>query len=463
MKKVRWCLWLAFWSMLGSLGACNKLNPTAPVIEPSAETITPKRSTIQLPLLFSIAELEQFINSKLPDTLYNDQSFENQQDNLKLSVVNIGTISLKMAGDELAYAIPLRVNVAVRTKLNQKLNTSFSLILKMKSKLSMTTNWQLVPKTQLHEIHWIEKPKLKVAFIRINITKTVEKHLREKVPSILPLLDQTLAQKLPIKEEITKIWNGIQKPIRINKHLAPFWLKVKPKQVHLQSISGDTKELMLDLVIESFITLVPSGKRPQVALVPLEKLSHKKISTKGFQIYAFAKLPFVELNRLLKKELKGKSVETQGYKITIKQAKLAGSKGKVFLETKIKGATKGTLHFTGTPMVDSLNMVLSITDFDFDVNTENLLVESADWLLHEDVKATIGQSLHLPLAEQVKKVPVLIEKGIAQSKLGNKLNVSFSDFILTPHELVVNNQEIQLLVKIEGDFDLTLDLLKPHL
>ena len=451
---------LVIYLSLGLAFSCQKLDPQAPVIEESNEVITPKLSTIQLPLIFPISDIETLINTKLPDTLVNDQSFENQQDHLKLVITKIGNVEINMIGHELSYAIPLNVHVGLQTKFKKEIKTDFSLILKMKSELTIASNWHLTPHTQLQEIYWIEKPKVKIAFFHVGITKIVEKVIQDKVPSLLPVLDQALADKLPIKEEVSKIWNDIQKPILINKDLKPIWLKATPQQVYLQTFGGNIKELKLDLVIESFIELFPSEQKPQITLVALGSLSQKQVFSKGFQIYALARLPFTELNGLLKNKLKGKVIQIEGYEVTIKKAKLAGGKGKIYLETHIQGATKGVLHFTGTPAIDSLNMVLNINDLDFDVNTQNVLVESADWLLHNDFKTRVQEELHLPLKEHIQKIPLLIEQGIGNSKLGNKLKVTFSDFMLSPKELIVNNQEIQLLVKVEGDFDLEIDLLK---
>lgn len=459
LKRIVYKLPLVTFCLMLVLSGCNSINPAEPKIPVSKESFQPSVSSIQLPIIFQLEDLEELINTKIPDTLYQDLSYGNHQhDNLKVIITKSGEINLAMSGNQLDYTVPLKAWVQVGTNLGIQTHTDFALALTLRSELAIKKDWKLDVKTELQTLTWLKKPKIKIAFFKVGIAKVVERLLHEKLPAILPKLDSAIAEKLPLKQEAEKIWTGIQKPIRINKKVEQFWLNVDPEQVNVSKIDGRQGNLQIDMQVQAFLTINPGQPDTVNQLVePLPSLNPNLPVTDGFHITLLAKLPFEELNRLVKSEVQGHEVMVKDYSITLKKLELKGGANQLYLKLKVGGATKGTLYLTGVPTYDSLKKELKIKDFDFDVNTANLLVGSADWLLHDDFRSKVQDTLHLPIESHIEQLPMLIENGVAQSRLGNKLNVSLSEFKLASPDILVNNKEIQLKVIADGKIKLELE------
>jgi len=123
---------------------------------------------------------------------------------------------------------------------------------------------------------------------------------------------------------------------------------------------------------------------------------------------------------------------------------------------KIGGKVKGVLYFEGKPAYDTLSGDLQIVDFNFDVDTYNVLAKSAEWLLHDEFKEKISKELHWPLREYSQKSSELIQNGISQSKLSKKLSVSIHKFQMEPQQFLITNENLQLLVNAKGEIELKL-------
>lgn len=459
MKRFQHFIYTLAVLSLVSLSACQSIDPVAPTVVPSTATIEPVLSSLQLPLAFPLSGFSRLINEKLDDPIHQDIEFgKKKQHELALTVSKIADVRLSMSGNKLNYVLPLRVDVGAKTKIGIKSSTSFALNLYLESLIDVDRQWKVLTKTSLKRLEWIDQPEVKIAFIKVNITKQVEKALYENIAPLLKKVDATIHEELPLKAEITKIWTSLQRAIQVNKKVEPFWLQAKPKEIILASIRGNQRELHINIMLKTFLSIMPSKDRPTQKVIPLPPLQKTRQAIQNdFDLNVLVRLPFDELNRLLNERVKNQKIELEDYTIKIKKIELQGSKDTLLLTTKIKGDAKGELYFKGVPAYDSLSAELWIDQFDFDVNTEDMLVGSVDWLLHDNFTARVQNELRLPIAEHVAHLPRLIEQGIANSKIGNKISLSLPKFKLVPQQLLVNNKEVQALIKVRGELELDLN------
>lgn len=407
-------------------------------------------SEIYLPISYNVDDLEDLINSKVKKVLYEDNSYDNHgKDNLKLKVTKAGRLRIAARGNTIYYNLPVKIDCSLKKKLLPVFNTHFSLRIKGKSVLDMDENWKLVTKSEYIDIEWIEKPKIKIGFAKINLAKIVEKVLSKKSDELFANLDKTVHEKVNVKNTIDKIWNDIQKPILINKKEKEVWLKFNTHDISVTKIHGTAERISLHTKIHAYIHTV-LGDTSDLKNYPLPKLQFTKDHREDFTMHVLGKIPFNDVNAILNTIVPGQVISHEGHSISLQGATLSGKKGKVNLQINFDGEVSGQVSLVGSLGYDSLTQSMQIIDFDYKMES-NEIVSLADWFLHDKVKSSLQEKLSVPLAPLVAKLPQLVNKGIEKGKTGRKLDLLLNNVQLAPKKILVTSKDIQLLVGITGN------------
>lgn len=436
------------------LAACADFKTEKPPrIAPTLQ-LEPRLSYINTPIILPLRDLEAKINEAIQGEIYRDDSYEG--DKVKLVVRKVEPLRLSMDGDEIDHAITLNVHVKYRSKLLGEKETDMTARLFFNSKIALNEQWRLVTQTKSKRIKWIKKPKVKVAFMKIPIGGVVKKVLKDKQPELEQLIDKIIYKEVKLKKIIAKIWKDIQKPILINRKVEKLWIELSPTQLELGDISGTAEYLTVNLRVYLYLnTLV--GEKPKAIIqdsIPDLRLNPK--IKDDFNLFLFSELKYEDINRALEKALHGQTFSAEGYSITVRKAKIWPSEDYLIIQMKVKGDARGTLYFRGKPFYDPADTALRITDFDYSLETEESLLNTADWLLHDTFREEVQEALYFPLSERLQTIPDLIQEGVSKSKVGEKLQLELRGFEVTPQEVGLAQDGIQVLVNAKGKVRLAL-------
>jgi len=458
---LKYCLTLGILFCL----SCSRLKPEEPKKLPFDPPIQAEMSYVATPIALEISTLREKVNSALKEVIVNDESYENNnRDNLKLKIIRTGKINLQMQGNELSYSAPLKIYADKRfeTKiLGKQLQKSqaltFSLIAKFKSKVDIGQDWKLQSKTTFQGVEWIEKPTLSLLSFSIDLTKLVEKILVEEAPHIEKMIDNLAHDQLHLDKEILRIWAELQKPILINRQHKKVWIKAKPLEFTASHIRSDGQYILIDGKIGAVIETV-FGDNPAYEIVeklpPLQRASE---IPNHCDLNAISYIHYADINEILAKELAGKEFSIEGHTLKIKNIRIFGNGSFIVLQVDIKGDANGTVFLQGKPSYkDDEAQTIHIQDFDFDVYTEEALLQTADWLLHDTFKSFIQEKLHFPLKKQVEKIPSLIYESIAKGKVGKKIELQLENMFLKPKQIAVHEDGIAIMVNMRTDLQLKL-------
>jgi len=443
--------------------ACMGVDPEAPPLQEFPPALSPEDSRIAIPLSIPIPELQKKINEALKPELYNDDTYG--EDKMKLRIERLDEVKLQFNGALLHYDAPVRVTVQrqISNKLGMETpKADFSLHLYFSSTVAVGQDWTLRTKTTLKRYTWLKKPaslekgKLKILGQDISLEGLLEKKLDEQKEKIGALIDQAIRKNVRLDKILSKIWQNLQKPILLNKKMHKVWIKATPKTLRISPPRGVNNELRLILELMTRAETL-TGEEPkytiQRALPPLQVSSKLE---PGLGLNLFADLPFVEVNALLEKKIKNLKIPVEGYKLKIKEAEVYGNGRNIVLKADVRGDVKGTLYFQGRPEYDSASQSLHIRDFGYDVHTEELLLQTADWLLKDVVLEEIQGRLSFPLGEKLNSLPQLIEKGIGKSKAGKKVDLSIDSLKVSAKNIQVYEKGIRLNVHGDGQAKLHL-------
>lgn len=429
--------------------ACNRRPaPRPPENLTFAPALPTELSYLGAPLVFPISVLEGKINAALPATLVNSTEEDGR---VRLRIERTGPVRLRSTQRDIQYAVPLRVRVW-RRPFAGKRPVTLALRVRFRSRVSLDADWRLRTRTELVGYDWIDKPELHIAFVHISLTGLAERLIRKQEAVIEREIDQAIHQEVELKKPIARIWQDLQKPILINRNLRVIWLKFDAVRVESGPVGYDSLHLSIPMRVGSYLRIL-DGPRQQYRLNRrLPPLVVRDSLPPGSDLNVYGLLSFASLNEVLKKELAGKPIRASGRQLIIQQAEVRGNGPYVELQVDVTGALNTSIFFRGVPEYDVRRQQLVINQLDYDVNTEEMLVRAADWLLHDTFLEEVREVLNVPLRRQVDRMPSLIQDALAKGKIGRTLHLEVNQFALHPRRIVVRPEGIQTLVEVQARF-----------
>ena len=427
-------------------------------------------SVLSTPLVIPTRLITEKINAALKKDLLRDTNFNNisertgRRDQVKMLVERSGDIEIQWKDNHATCSVPLGIiverrllNIKKITKddgLAAKLN--FALRLSFDVDLAVGEDWRLDTRTQFKQMEWIEEPKAILGIF--DLKKGIEKRLLAEMPNVQAKIDQQIHDLVRLEHPMNRIWNKLQKPIAFNKAHKVAWLQFTPLQVELGKITTENGDLLVQTRVRA-LTRTLIGTNPQYEVdSTLPPLIIRKSLPDTAQVHLLAEIPFDDLNDLLRSQFVGNTFEVKGKKLHIRKAEVSGCGSDMVLALTVKGDMNGMVYLRGQPYFDPLSQRLSLQNFDFELNTNQMLLTYADWLLHSTFKHYAQERLSLPLSERVQQIPQRIMTGIERGKDGHKLDFGIESWHFQPHSVQVHGQ--MLVANVTADARVRIELEK---
>ncbi|MEM6299729.1 MAG: DUF4403 family protein [Bacteroidota bacterium] len=434
--------------LLVLLAACGTKKAEKPLLIAPTAKLEAKQSYLSAPLVIPMDELADKINEKITGVIYKDDSYEG--DKLKMTVTKVSPFVLSMSGNRLYHSVTLNIKASYKAKVIGVKSTDMTAKLHFVSKVVLDEKWHLVTKTKSKKIEWIKKPKVKLGFLKISLGGLVDRAIRKKQPELEEKIDAAIYKHVDLKKMVGKVWENLQKPITINKKVENVALKVDPRTLEVGKISGTAEYLKIDLGMSLFLRTLIGEDSKSFPSRPLPPLTLNKRLRKDFDLSLFSLLPYERVNEILSRQLVGEYLESDGYRVEVKDAEIYPSDTNLVVALTIKGDAEGTFYLRGTPKYHPQDTSLRIANFDFDLETEEILLSSANWLLGDTFKEEIQELLHLPLHDKLEDIPELIKRGIANSKISQKVDFSLQEMQVIPQDLILSKEGIEVMVNAKG-------------
>jgi hypothetical protein len=261
--------------------------------------------------------------------------------------------------------------------------------------------------------------------------------------------DNGFLQNRYLKRQAGMVWDALQSPIKLTNDL---YLLINPLAVHVSppATPGDTVSIVAGLVAKPKLVIgapapMTGQTLPEISMSPAQP-------EKGFHIALESELPFDFLSEELTKKLKGKTYHTNNKTVIIEKVRLYGSGGSVVMAISVKGTVNGTIYLTGMPAYDGSTRTLSVQNPEYTVETKQVLVQAADWLLHSSVRDHIAEHATWFIGDRIDA-----EKDILSLALNRNLNehVSISGKIydLRPVSVGITANAVRVVLVADGTVD----------
>jgi hypothetical protein len=414
-------------------GCTDKLNTTAPpATVAAAPAYQPKLSSISIPVSIPLSAIEDKLNQQLQGTLYKDDNLDD--DNLMVTVLKKGPMSIRAEKDKLYFSVPLQVYARGRWQwepckacpsFSKTEATSFDMVVKTESRFGLTDDYKVNTITSGNFEWGSTKPYINLGPLQIGLARFVEPAMQQQMQVIARQLDKEIQNRLNLRQYVADTWVQLQQPVKLDENLNA-WLSVAPQEVRMAPLYAHNGSLHTRLGITSYIQVTTDGKPQTQVNRNLPKLIIDNRLGDDIQIGLTATVPYTHASSLMKQQVANQTYTFDDNKsqVRVKDAAITPSGEQLVLMLDVDGKTKaglftkkliGKVYLRGTPYYDAQTASIRLRDVDYDLDTKDMLLNTASWLAKNKFKDMIQSQVAIPVQSQLTDVRNMLQHTLNQT------------------------------------------------
>jgi len=432
-----------------TLCSCAGVKPSTPLTaeRPKDEAfrteLRKEMSTLNVPIEASADQLARTLNQMIGNEIYKGSAKYN---GLTADISRNGPMAVSAADNFLFLTVPVTVSFsygifkapAVSLKLKFKLNAKITPDWKINAEI-----YYLGLSDLFTEEIGIGRLSLKPRSIIEGITQPVQKTLSD-------VISKAINDQYPLKPQIAKAWNAAQKPVLLDKSYNA-WLRIIPAEVILYPLYAQNNQVKLSLGLTSYAELVVGPEPATRPPVPLPNLKVVNNLDRNFRIALNADLFYKDILGIVSPLLLNKEFVSDGKRVVLKDLDLYGNGDKLVIKVETRGDLAGVFYLTCKPGFNPQTNLFSVEDVDFDMSTESLLLQSADWFLHGTIKSVIQEKLNMDLTQKLEQSREMAQKAMNQVKLAEHIFLKGSVKTVKFSDVMVQRDKISIQLYSEGE------------
>ena len=430
----------------------NRVEPAAPIPTISDTVLVAPLSELIFPVDFEVKELNVLLNTAISGKFFSAPlTVNNRGDVIELDITKSAPLKVSWQMPYLEIELPMHISGVGKVKIGKRIVSNKEpvqgdLILKLRSEISISENWKLITRITIKDIVWVNDPYARIAFVKFNLKNSVNEAIKLKEKELVKNLDNNIGEKIELKQAVSKIWMDIQKPVRIHKKEVMVWLQSRCESISARMIDRGPKTICIQVACYTRTKLlIDKDTSASVnTVLPAYTKSQKGLKNK-VELYILAAIPFDLANKKMNEKVKDLKLSYEQFSVSIKHLELYGTDSALAMKAKLKGDIKGDIYFTGKVYYDSVSNSIGINNIKYDINTENALVNTADWILHDSLPGLMEKKLKVPLDSLTDRIPMLMNRGIEDSKVGKKLDATIFIDDINMYSIVYTRSNIQLI------------------
>jgi len=428
---------------LCSCAGVKPLMAERPRDEAFRATLKKETSTLNIPIEVSADEFAGVLNQTIRKELYRGST---KTSGLTADVVRNGPIAVSAADNYLYISLP----VAMSLSYGMFETRAIPLKLKFKATVGITPDWRLHTDIYYQGVSDLFAEEVGIGPLSFKPRSVVEGITQPVQRMLSDLVAKKINALFPLKTQVAKVWNSARKPILLDRNYSA-WLKLTPREVMLYPLYARNNRVRLSVGISTFAELVIGPEPAASPLQPLPNLKMTNTFDKTFRIDLNADLFYKDLRAIATPLLLNKRFDSGGKSIFVKDFDLYGSGDKLVVKLETQGSLEGVFYLTAKPVFNPQTNIFSVEDVDFDMQTQSLLMQSADWFLHSAIRSVIQEKLNMNLTRKLEQSRQMAGKSLARVPLmehvflkGDIKNLKFND-------VIVQKDKISIQVYTEGE------------
>jgi hypothetical protein len=280
---------------------------------------------------------------------------------------------------------------------------------------------------------------------------------------------ESLKNQTDFKTKAKELWERLQEPIQMSEDI---WLQILPNSVSVGNSHlvpnplNPRMETVLEIIAKPNVIF---GHKPAPLKGDLPPLMEYKPGPDGFHAQSNLKISFKEINKLLtdpKTGLLGQSLPGSSDKsIKITGLRLYGSGGQIVVEAQVDyqpvlnlsaKPAQLTVYLLGTPRYREKEQVIDFPDMDFDVKSSDFLVQMANFIDGDGMKAQLRQKAVISVGKNLDVLKSYLVK-MLNRPLGRFASLKTTITSFRMEEAFVSDYGIEGRVVLDGDADVNVN------
>ena len=465
------------------LSACSVV-PNAPANKPPVNPLEIDLSTLDLKVLVPYSVIAHELNRAIENELYwvSGQQFDCPvtECSFQVRVLRAGDISVRPDNSgQLVLSMPIRTSDG---RIDAAQDLLFGKKAKAKADLTATITATATIDFELNP-DWSSKPNVSLAFqvrragahVSIPIIGSVyisaKSHLRRLLNGqkgrLESVIRNALDNRVDVRSEAANAWRQLHTTLRMNDQ-PPVWLVADPVSLKIENPRAEADGLRMAMGIDAYLSTYAQQDEPVTpkpeALPNLQVLPNIAGRYKfSVPIRASVEKINQQVNKLIGKTFTFKAT---GRTITAKlidgRIHTNGPDLVVYAEVRAVKMLLGVLpirvgaYLNGTPKYDAKSTTVHLDPLDYDADTNNLLLDKAEWFFHGSIRESIQAALRLNIGEEINHARQLIAEKLRDMPIGNGIVLSGTVDKLVPRAIYTTKDALNVDALAEGRINVEL-------
>jgi Domain of unknown function (DUF4403) len=466
-----------FWTLCGICGlmfGCapipNQTTPNAPkenYIYSKVQIQNDKhKSVVSLPIELSLVDVAKQLNTQVQGLIYEDNSYtDDNNDDFKTKVWKRAPIKVEIRDSLLYYTIPLKIwaekgyrfNILGQTIAGYK-DTEFAIDLKFMTSFGIKPDWTVQTNTASNGFDWVTKPSIRVSGFDIPITGIVSKKISENLGTLAKSIDDNIKQNFNIKPYILQAWNLLREPRLLSEEYQT-WLLINPTDILMTPFVLNNNSIKATIAIRGN-TQTLTGSKPSITSANnIPPLSIVKEVPHGFEIGLVASLPYTAATQLAATKFVNQTFEAKEgkYKVTVTSIDIYGQNEKLIIKAGLSGDVNGVIYLKGIPTYDPQTRLLTLKNLDYDLDTKNILIKGASWLLQSKFAKQMEEQFAFPLGNQMTETQKAIQQQLTNRVLTKGVTLNGHLNSLQPDQVYLTPEGAVAVIVAKGDLQIRIN------
>ncbi len=430
-----------------SLSACGggrSLTAQRPQNESFLTEPKKESSSMNITVEASTRDLTTTLDRLLPKELYKGAT---KTKGLTASVLRNGPIVVTAADNFIYLTVPIAMSLSSFALETPTITPK----LKFKVTAKVTPDWKVNAEVYYMGLSDLLAEEVKLGFLPAIKPRSIVEGVTNPIQkTISDLISKKLNDQFPLKSQVTKVWTAAQKPILVEKNYSA-WLKITPEELLLYPLHAQNNLVKLSVGLKSVAELNVGPEPPSRAPIPLPNLKLANGADRTFRVALNTDLSYKELLAIASPLLLNKELGSDGKSVILKEMDLYGNGDHLVVKVAVTGSIEGIFYLTCRPVFNPQSNVFSVEDVEFDMETQSLLLRSADWFLHGVIRSKIQEKLNMNLTQKLTDAREMAGKALTQVKLADNVVLTGTVSTVKLNGVMVRKDKLTVQLYTEGE------------
>ncbi len=286
------------------------------------------------------------------------------------------------------------------------------LVVELATPLTVTSDWHLKSRARVVLVEPASselRDQCNVSLVHYDVTPRVIAAAKAAISKKLPDIDRKVAS-IDLRDRFAGWWGTLARPIRLSDGV---WLLIGPERVGMGRVSGSGHVITVPVNVGAHPRIVTTAQAPAVEATTLPDLDRAAPSDDGFHVLVEGVVDYGTASRAVSLALGHRTLAVGGRTITVESVTVSvAPRGRMALTVAFTGDAHGTLRFVGTPALDRERREITVPDLDYDLNTDNQLINAYAWLRSDALRSTFREKARVPVDPTIERGKALLLKGL---------------------------------------------------